>query len=284
VGIASAPARVVVLVDGPVPDTLPDLHPALKTRGVNVQEAREISHGSIVPVMLDTAIDPPSQVRPGAWLIEPFACTLAHVVEDAQGGLYALTAGHCVDTDQPRSEDVGARTTIVTDSGPMSEERLTFGTVLAFENRGLGDDWALIAVDEALEQRVESSMAGWQGPTGLAADGAPGTVHHYGFGSAATWTTDATRCRAGSTLGFWGAKSFGFESVILYGDSGSPSQSATGEAIGINTHLVGNLGLAGGTLATEAIDEARQATGLDLSLVNGSPQRAVCQVGQAPAG
>lgn len=282
VGLAETPTRhLVVLVDGPALDRAPDLHPEMDTRVVPVDGAKEITHGPLVPYMLRTSVDVPSTIRPGAWMIEPAPCTLSHVVEDASGGLYVLTAGHCTNTAAERADDLGRPVEIVTDAGPTGHETLEIGTVLDFEDSGVGADYALVDVHAHLEDQVEPSMAGWQGPTGLADELPPGTVHHYGFGSAATWTSDATRCRTGVTggpLGYIGARSYGFTGLLAFGDSGSPSQNAEGEALGINTHLSFNATTALGTRATHALDALETRTGLELSLVDGDPQAPVCQL------
>lgn len=280
VAIADDPDRhVAVLADGETPEAL-DLHDELPTRIYDVSDAVPITHGPVMPVMLRTAFQVPSEIRPGSWMIEPAACTLAHIVEDAMGDLYALTAGHCVDTGAPNDEDVGRTVTIVTDASPTGYETLDIGHVVAFENSGPGDDWALVAIDEGLEDRVDPNMVGWHGPTGLATEPEQGTLHHYGFGSGATWTTDATRCRTGVTDGTWGAATYTFHGLVAFGDSGSPAQSTSGQALGINTHLVpgSTSGLNLGTRTTWAIDQLEDRTGLELSIVTGDAQRLVCQV------
>lgn len=282
VGIAGGPDRHIALVlDGPAPETTPEVHPELDTRVHRVDGARELTHGPIVPVMLRTSLDVPSAIRPGSWMLEPAPCTLAHVVEDGTGDLYVMTAGHCANTPASRSEDLGRPVEIVTQAGPTGHETLEIGTVLDFLDAGVGADYALIDVYENLEHRVEPSMAGWLGPTGLAEDPSAGTVHHYGFGSAATWTHDATRCRTGYTdgqTGYQGVTSYGFEGVVAFGDSGSPAQTDDGAALGINTHLGLGGAVALGTRASHAVDQLETRNGMDLALVDGAPQAPVCQL------
>lgn len=284
VGLAHEPDRhVAVLFDGPPPEPVPDLHERLATRAHDVSGAQPLSHGELVPIMKRTALDVPDQVRPGAWMTEPADCTLAHVLEDAGGNAYVLTAGHCANSSAPRHEDLGARVAIVTDTGPSGGANETVGTVADFVSDGVGQDYALIAIDAGDEHLVEPNMAGWQGPVGLAESEEPGSVHHYGFGSSGTWFHDATRCRAGSTPGFWGATSYAFHGLIGGGDSGSPAQTASGQALGINTHLgfaptdpvFGNVL---GTRTTHAIDSLEDRNGLSLSLATGAAQAPVCQV------
>lgn len=279
VGIATEPVRhVAVLFDGPTPEDIVDLHPGLEERSYDVSDAQPLTHGPIMPVMLRTAQDVPDQIRPGSWMVAPFACTLAHIVEDGSGDLYALTAGHCVDTDEPRSQDIGRTVEIQTAAGMNGRARQAIGSVVDFENEGVGDDYALVDIDSEDEDIVDPNMVGWNGPTGVAETEEPGTVHHYGFGSGATWAHDATRCRTGATLGFWGSKAYGFAGLVAFGDSGSPAQTASGKALGINTHL--GFSFSGnnlGTRTTEAIDSLETRTGLSLSLVGGAAQASTCQ-------
>lgn len=284
VGVVAEPDRhVAVLFDGSPPEPVPDLHPRLDTRAYDVSGAEPLAHDPLVPVMTQTAVDVPDRVRPGAWMASPAPCTLAHVVEDAGGDLYVLTAGHCANTSAPRGEDLGRSVEIVTEAGPTGASQERVGTVVDFVDEGIGADYALVAIDPDDQDDVDPNTVGWRGPTGVAEASAPGSVHHYGFGAGGTWIHDATRCRTGSTPGFWGANSYAFHGLIGPGDSGSPAQTAGGEALGINTHIdayVGQLpfGNALGTQATHAIDSLEDRTGLSLSLVTGDPQASVCQV------
>lgn len=281
VGVASEPVpHVAVLVDGEPPGDL-DLHPHLDTRAYDVSAAQPltepapVTHGPIVPVMLRTATDVPDEIRPGAWIVEPGPCTLAHILRDGVGDLYALTAGHCVS-----NEGVGGSVVMVTEAGPTGDTQVEIGETVAFRDDGPGQDYALVAIHDEHEDRVNPTMAGWQGPNGLVDGPEAGTVHHYGFGSAATWTHDATRCRAGASPGFWGATTYSFHGLVAFGDSGSPAQTASGDALGINTHISpfafdgANLG----TRADHAIAALSEETGKDLSLVTGDPQAPVCQL------
>lgn len=258
--------------------------PSPSTGDVSVEEPQqiqqlggpeELTHGPLVPVMLRTATDVPDEIRPGSWIVEPAPCTLAHVVADGSGDLYALTAGHCVDPG-----GVGSAVVMVTEAGPTGDAQIEIGEVVSSRNAGPGEDFALVAIHDDLEHRVNPNMVGWQGPTGLATESQAGTVHHYGFGSAATWAHHTTRCRTGATLGAWSSTTYNFQGVVAFGDSGSPAQTADGEALGINTHISpGSVdGVMLGTRADHALDQLDRATGLSLSIVTGDAQTPVCQV------
>jgi hypothetical protein len=198
----------------------------------------------------------------------PAACTMAHVVRDAAGKLYVLTAGHCVG-------GVGQRVALTNDGD--------IGFVRAFRNQGVGNDFALVEIDLADYARVDPNMLGWNGPVGLASAPETGLAAHYGWG-ALTWQAHATRCRQALTqLEWWGANSFAFLGVAIWGDSGSAVNSPSGKAMGILTHISPNVveGDTLGTRTTRALSQIASLTGLQLTVVDGGPQNLVCDVIEA---
>lgn len=264
VGFARYPEpHVAVLFDGAPPTGVPALHPTLATAAYDAAPA-PVTHGPIVPVMKLAAQQVTSGIRPGAWMTSPYACTMAFVVEDDLGATYILTAGHCVDR-------VGQRVGLRADG--------EIGHVVAFRNAGVGHDFALVSVDAAKLHLVDANMQGWNGPTGIATSPDGGSVKHYGWG-AATWMAHATRCREGSDVSFWSNNAFGFYSVILWGDSGSGSQTADGAALGMNTHLSLDPTVAGsyGTRTTYALSELSKSTGRTYTVVTGDPVNDMCEI------
>ena len=200
-------------------------------------------------------------IRPGARLTEPYACTLGFVYVDAQGGLYASTAGHCTDRVGQRVSARGAP---------------DFGAVVFREGAGGRADFALLRVDEASRALVSPRLCGMGGPTGVApASVAEGTrLHLYGH-AAVLGEAPPARGREGALVSAGSTRwSAAFPSVP--GDSGAPVVLATGEAVG---HLTGISGgfvfipgrppqtpmIAGPRLAS-ALALAEGATGLDLAL------------------
>lgn len=226
------------------------------------------SHDAVVPVMDLLAQNTVEGIRPGAWMEEPAACTFAFVVEDENGKLYITTAGHCVN-------HVGQAVTI--------REEGEIGTVVAFEDAGAPRDYALIRIHEDKYDRVDPTMIGWGGPTGLYTDSPAGlqgiqTLKHYGWGTA-TWMDHTTRCRqAVANGGSWDSTTFSMFGTVLFGDSGSGTITADGLALGINTHIqtVATQGISKGPRFDHALDRLSTLSGLGLSLVEGGPVNEVC--------
>lgn len=263
VGLRGIPSpHVAVLFHGPVPEDLGSLHAALPTVGYDVSGAEPLTHGAVVPTMLLLAQQVPPGIRPGTWMKSPAACSMAHVVRDQLDRAYILTAGHCA--------GAGQQVSLVAEGD--------IGVVVASRNGGVGADYALVRVDPQHEAKVSGSMVGWHGPVGLATQVEEGLVHHYGWG-ATTWQAHATRCRAGATIGaFWGVASFGFVGHVIWGDSGSGTNTMSGKALGINTHLGGIPDTALGTRTSFALAQLSSSLGLQLRVQDGPAQLTVCDV------
>jgi len=220
-------------------------------------------------------------IRPGAWLLTVTDrsigwCSLAHVY-GSPGSYTISTAGHCGKTG-----DIG---TVIGVLGNRSSVPvlLDFGKYIkSTGDGGIGRDWALLSVDAAYQNLVTPTMAFWGGPRGLYTKTgdvvsanlfgnrgpqfstnpdpflAQGIVHYgHGTGVGAGGTP-----RAGAAI-TWRTSYFTFFGAITPGDSGSGSNTATGdtvgadrEAAGINTHiyvdpsLKTGVGLMAGTRAT----------------------------------
>jgi hypothetical protein len=223
-------------------------------------------------------------IRPGAWLlfIDDQAgsigwCSAAHVY-GSPGSYQISTAGHC--------GNAGDTATVVgalgdkTFAGAPVPVLIDFGKfTTSTGDAGIGKDWALIGVDPAYQSLVTPTMAFWGGPIGmyratgevLTADTTTGDtavnpnptlvqqIVHYGHGAGIG--TGGTP-RSGTAI-TWRPNYFTFFGAITPGDSGSGSNTLTGDAIGanrqaagINTHIYvdGSLktgvGLMAGTRAT----------------------------------
>jgi hypothetical protein len=230
-------------------------------------EGVPLTHGPIVPVMDLLAQNVKPGIRPGQWMQYPADCTFSFVVADQSGRLYITSAGHCVDfTGQAvRTRDLGE-----------------IGFVRAWRFTDVGQDFALIQIHPHMYEHVDPTMIGWGGPTGLLTTTPPAgtTLRHYGFGSA-TWMDHSTRCRSAVTTGSsWSTTTYHQHGVVLWGDSGSPTMTAAGLAVGINTHLSLNpaAGQSSGTRFTHALAQLSQMTGLQLTLVPGRAVNDVCDL------
>lgn len=221
-------------------------------------------------------------IRPGAWLLLITGnsigwCSMAHVY-GTPGNYQISTAGHC--------GKVGDVATVIAAlgnrAGLLNPILLDFGKFAKVNDGGLGKDWALISIDAAWQSLVSPTMCFWGGPRGmytkvgatvtLQANRLPPSVTlnadpflaqaivQYGHG---TGVGTGGTPRAGAAIA-WMSSHFMFVGAITPGDSGSGSNTLTGdtvgatmEAAGINTHLWidvlmrSGIGIMGGTRATQ---------------------------------
>jgi hypothetical protein len=221
-------------------------------------------------------------IRPGGWLLLINGgsigwCSFAHVY--GTPGTYKIsTAGHC--------GKVGDTATVIGALGDKTVEGVPVPVLMdigkftsSTGDAGIGKDWALITVDPPYQPLVTPTMAFWGGPIGMytptgevvSADLVKGDVAvtpdptlvqqivHYGHGAG---IGAGGTPRSGTAI-TWRADHFSFFGVITPGDSGSGSNTLTGdevganrEAAGINTHIYVDgslrtgLGLMAGTRAT----------------------------------
>jgi hypothetical protein len=204
-------------------------------------------------------------IRPGAWLLlitkdSVGWCSAAHVY-GSPGSYQISTAGHCGKVGD-KAYMLGAV------GGDGSGDVLTGLPVLlpigTFTKStgvaGIGKDWALISIASAYQSLVTPTMAFWGGPIGTytktgelaGGDLTKGSVTtnpdpflaqdivHYGHG-AGLGTGGTPRTAAAIN---WRSNYFTAFGAISPGDSGSGSNTLTGDSVGserecagINTHL-----------------------------------------------
>lgn len=162
-------------------------------------------------------------LRPGARLTG--GCTVNFIYTDGED-FYVGTAGHCIDEGQ---------VAVLDSFGKIGEAVFSTG------DGGVGNDFALIKVDEDLEDQVDPEMCTWAGPTGTEPGdilGQPVLQAGYGSGvSVPTFGVLPPRPRPGVGMG-WGAESFTWIGTSIPGDSGSPVRESGGEALGTVTHIL----------------------------------------------
>jgi hypothetical protein len=111
----------------------------------------------------------PSEVgiRPGAWVIAPYGCTMNFVF--TKSSRYAIgAAGHCVDK-------VGDTVTLVTLApGTENPVLVDIGQVIARHENGIGDDFALVSIRPELNEWVFPTTAVIGGRAGNASGQGPG--------------------------------------------------------------------------------------------------------------
>jgi hypothetical protein len=224
-------------------------------------------------------------IRPGAFVLLMNGgsigwCSLAHVY-GSPGSYQISTAGHCGNNGDIATVVgvVGNNTPVLIDFG-----RFSSGT----GDGGIGRDWALISIDSQWQSLVTPTMAFWGGPIGMyratgevvqadlstgeiSADPNPTLVQqvvHYGHGAG---IGAGGTPRSGTALN-WRSDYFTAFGAITPGDSGSGTNTLTGDAIGanrqaagINTHIYvdGSLATGLGTFA------GTRATLVGGSLANG---------------
>lgn len=239
------------------------------------------SHGFFVPYMETAALDVPPGIGPGSWIrMGESYCTGAFVLEDPTGALYLTTAAHCTSHEGQTAEVLENAVVAGIDAWEP------FGTVVE-RWPGWNLDAALIEIDPGMYDRVDPSVPGWGGPTGLFTESPsqdnPGVVH-YGWGWA-TWYEHNTRCREGDASHGWTDTTWWGESFGGGGDSGSGVLTATGEALGILDWGRDVTPIAMGAFVSEelggvrmdaVIDAFEAETGTSLSLVEGDSLNPIC--------
>jgi hypothetical protein len=186
------------------------------------------SPGTPQPAPTDAPLPGVVGIRPGSWMIEPYGCTMNFVF--ARGSQLGIgTAGHC--TDMLR-QDVVLLTLTPGSNNPVL---IDIGKVVARDDNGVGDDFALVNIYPQLYSWVSATTAVIGGPCGAYYGSGPELVWHYGQGLGIG--TGGTP-RSGPAL-TWEENAFGWDSAAIFGDSGSPVRVTSGlQAAGDLTHLV----------------------------------------------
>jgi hypothetical protein len=164
-------------------------------------------------------------IRPGAWMLSPSGCTMNFVFGSGTD-LYIGTAGHCA--------NVGDRVTLIALPGVLME----IGTTVISHNNDIGDDFALVKIDQSMIDLVNPSMTHWGGPTSNGQPAIGDAVVHSGHGLV-IGTGGTPRAGVVTYTGPGdGGDAFGWDGAAAPGDSGSAVRNVTGAAAGDLTHLV----------------------------------------------
>jgi hypothetical protein len=168
-------------------------------------------------------------IRPGALFLAGGGLCTYNFIYGA--GTKIGTAGHCVSS-------VGQTVSIL--AAPSVPLLGALGTVSAFRNGGVGDDWALIDVFPHWHEWVDPNMAYLGGPSCSAWAGQGGNVKSVGHGVQTGLAAAVPRV---STAGASNGNSFSGIGLVSGGDSGSPviqnsplNTCPLGTAAGIITH------------------------------------------------
>lgn len=198
------------------------------------------------------------KIQPGAAMTAPVGCTLNWVFKDSNGSFYIGTAGHCTSHVGEAISAAGVG---------------TFGQVVFRINNGVGEDFALIKIDESLVALVDPTVCHWGGPSTAGNSGIGDTVLVYGFGNV-YGESSLTRPRVGQVLFRNDAgHSLHYLGFAQGGDSGMPIMTKEGKATAI--HVWSELSVGGlridpsrkaGTLLTYALGEASTALNTSLNV------------------
>lgn len=184
-------------------------------------------------------------IRPGkeVWVPRPQGgtCTLAFVLDSwTNDTRYALTAGHCVESD-----GLGEPAYMEDEEGTRLSNWPEIGRAVAFRDDEIRD-WGLIRLrTEDANITADPSVLHWTGPTGGLDAGTPqegDTICYFGQGTEEL-ANPFPRERCGDFSHFDANRWFRFWGPTDPGDSGAPViDYATGQALGLNVEGLGPYG------------------------------------------
>jgi hypothetical protein len=177
------------------------------------------------------------------------------------GANYAIgTAGHCGGVGDQVSMLTAPR--VLVDIGIISKST---------GDAGIGNDFALISINPALNRLVSPSMAFWGGPTAAyPGPKVPSLIKHIGWG-AGIGAGGTPRVGVGI---YYSPTAYTFIGVIAPGDSGSGAEAGNGQAVGNITHISVAINDGRGlthTAAGTSIQRILQIAGLPLATCSTVP-------------
>ena len=197
-------------------------------------------------------------VSAGTCEVFPYGCT-ANFVYTNGGSYFIGTAGHCVDK-------VGQDVYMQVSTPGVGASIANIGTVSKFVDRGVGDDYSVIAIRPgfAIDPKLPQG-----GPQGIYTGCGPTAVLHYGHGYGVAVAQGKLE---GGLATNWYDDGYGWTGVGAPGDSGSAVVTADGfQAAGDFTHLIVDIGAyPGSDLAGTRITKILAGTGLRLVNADGS--------------
>ena len=215
---STAPALKAVPLSAPAPSWYtPELHAqvlASGAEGVALPESVQVPTSSLAFL----------GIRPGQFIIVGGGTLCSTNFVFRNGANWAIgTAGHC--------GNVGAQVTMLA----LPRVLFNIGTIIKSVNGGPGNDFALIAINPALNSLVSPSMAFWGGPTSnYWGPNKPLLVRHIGWG-AGVGAGGTPRVGLGVE---WSPTLWRFAGLIVHGDSGSGAINEKSKAIGNITHIM----------------------------------------------
>lgn len=197
-----------------------------------------------------------SVVSAGTCQVYPAGCT-ANFIYSGGGQYYIGTAGHCV-------ERVGQSVYMQVNSPGIGASIANIGTVSKFVDKGVGNDYAVIAIRSgfAVDPKLPQG-----GPQGIYTGCGPAVVTHYGHGYGVAVAQGKLE---GGLATNWFNDAFGWTGAGAPGDSGSAVLANGPLAAGDLTHLIVDTRFPGSDLAGTRITKILAGTGLRLVNADGS--------------
>jgi hypothetical protein len=197
-------------------------------------------------------------VSAGTCEVYPYGCT-ANFVYRNSSQYFIGTAGHCVDK-------VGQDVYMQVSTPGIGASIANVGTVSKFVDKGVGDDYSVIAIRSGF--KVDPKLPEG-GPQGIYTGCGPTPVLHYGHGYGVAVGQGKLE---GGLATNWYDDGYGWTGAGAPGDSGSAVVTADGlQAAGDFTHLIVDIAAyPGSDLAGTRITKILAGTGLRLVNADGS--------------
>jgi hypothetical protein len=195
-------------------------------------------------------------VQAAGCIVAPSGCT-ANFIFGGAGNPHIGTAAHCVN-------GVGDELVMQVDTVTLA----SVGTVVARTGQQEpGNDFALIRIDPGVAAKwgVSPAIPVIGGPNGVYTGCGPTAVLHYGHGYGVAVAQGKPE---GGLAADWGDDAYSWAGVGIFGDSGSPVITQSGQAAGNFTHLV--VGGFAGNLAGMRATRMIQFAGMPIVNANGS--------------
>lgn len=200
-----------------------------------------------------------SVVSAGTCEVYPAGCT-ANFVYSGGGQYYIGTAGHCVD------DKTGNDIYMQVNTPGVGASIANVGKTTKFVNGGVGNDYAVIAINPGFTVDPKLPQGG---PQGIYTGCDPTPVLHWGHGYGVAVAQGKLE---GGLATNWYDDGYGWTGVGAPGDSGSAVVTASGfQAAGDFTHLIVDTGAyPGSDLAGTRITKILAGTGLSLVNADGT--------------